>query len=238
MDHPDDLVISKAKSLAFVFRRQGDHLAFLLITLLLLSVYSNVFYPTTIYYVLWFGVMMVITHQVLVWLVFRLQLGWALLSRWFQDAALIIWTTLFIPFLIARVAFVVILARLSRDTLPGPTSLYYVIALILLIPALYTMYSVFKYFGFLRAAGGDHFKQAYRAMPRVKKGAFRWSSNAMYLFGFLLLWSIALVHQSAIALVFVLFQHLYIWVHYYTVEKPNMKLIYEDDSMHEKTSQN
>jgi hypothetical protein len=74
--------------------------------------------------------------------------------------------------------------------------------------------------------GGDHFREKYRRMPLVKKGAFHCSGNAMYLYAFLLLWSIALLHQSHAALMAAGFQHLYIWVHYFTVEKPDMDLIF------------
>ena len=63
-------------------------------------------------------------------------------------------------------------------------------------------------------------------MPLVKEGAFKYRSNAMYAFAFLLFWAIALLTGSRAALVAALFQHAYIWVHMYCTENPDMKLIY------------
>jgi hypothetical protein len=60
----------------------------------------------------------------------------------------------------------------------------------------------------------------------VNKGIFRWSANAMYVYGFLLLWIPAFVWQSAAALVAAVFSHIYIWVHYYATERPDMNRIY------------
>ncbi len=101
-----------------------------------------------------------------------------------------------------------------------------IIGIILLIPAIYAGWSVERYLGFARALGGDHFRQRYREMPLVKEGAFKYSSNAMYTFVFLLFWAIALLTGSRVALVVALFQHAYIWVHLYCTENPDMALIY------------
>ena len=60
----------------------------------------------------------------------------------------------------------------------------------------------------------------------VREGAFAWTPNAMYLIVFLGLWAIAFLYGSRIALVGALFQHAYIWVHYWFTEKPDMDLIY------------
>jgi hypothetical protein len=90
----------------------------------------------------------------------------------------------------------------------------------------WTMHSVKTYFGFARALGGDHFFERYRAMPMVRGGAFAWSSNAMYSFGFLGLWGIALIARSQASLAVALFQHAYIWVHWYCTEQPDCVLLY------------
>ena len=60
----------------------------------------------------------------------------------------------------------------------------------------------------------------------IKEGIFRYTSNGMYVFGFLLLWVPALWYASAAGICAALFNHLYIWVHYYTTEKPDMRRIY------------
>jgi protein-S-isoprenylcysteine O-methyltransferase Ste14 len=67
---------------------------------------------------------------------------------------------------------------------------------------------------------------AVRAHLLGIRGAFAWTSNAMYAIVFLGLWAIALYTGSWAALAAALFQHAYIWVHYYCTEEPDMELIY------------
>jgi len=82
-----------------------------------------------------------------------------------------------------------------------------------------------RYFTFERAYGIDHFDKNYN-VPYVKQGIFRFTNNGMYVFGLLILYIPALLLFSKVALVVALFNHLYIWVHYYATEKPDMKQIY------------
>jgi protein-S-isoprenylcysteine O-methyltransferase Ste14 len=63
-------------------------------------------------------------------------------------------------------------------------------------------------------------------MPLVREGAFKYSSNAMYTYVFLVFWAIAFFTGSTAALATALFQHAYIWVHYYCTEEPDMRVIY------------
>ena len=60
----------------------------------------------------------------------------------------------------------------------------------------------------------------------VRQGAFRYSSNAMYALVFLGLWAIALLTRSQAALAVALFQHAYIWVHWYCTEQPDGVVLY------------
>lgn len=64
----------------------------------------------------------------------------------------------------------------------------------------------------------------------VKRGIFKYSANAMYVFGFLILWVPGILLQSKAAVLLALFNHIYIWVHYYFTELPDMKMIYKKDS--------
>jgi len=105
-------------------------------------------------------------------------------------------------------------------------SLQISLGILLLIPTFYTFWSIGKYFGWQRALGGDHFRQKYREMPIVNQGIFRYSSNGMYTFAFLAFWAIALLTGSTAALAAALFQHAYIWVHWYCTEEPDMRVIY------------
>ena len=96
------------------------------------------------------------------------------------------------------------------------------------MPALYAGYSVKRYFGMLRASGADHFDARYRAMPMVDQGIFRYTKNGMYLYAFLAFWAIAIGFNSAAATLVAAFSHAYIWVHFHTVEKPDMDYLYRD----------
>ena len=122
---------------------------------------------------------------------------------------------------------IIILAVSNEGTLYINPILSYSIAIILLVPSLYLFYSVFKYFGMDRAFGIDHFdmKKA-RKWKMVDKGIFRYSSNAMYTYGFLILWIPGFLFMSKAALLAALFNHVYIWVHFYFTELPDMKFIY------------
>ena len=63
----------------------------------------------------------------------------------------------------------------------------------------------------------------------VKKGIYKYSSNVMYIFGFLILHIPALLFSSKTALMVAL-NHMYIRVHYYSTELPDIKIIYKDQS--------
>lgn len=168
----------------------------------------------------------VILHQLLAWLGWRLQLCFSSLSRWFGQADLVVWCGLFFPFLVARPVLLAIVGLSDAGSLGLPPLLSGLLGLGLLIPALYTVWSVYHYFGFIRAAGGDHFRARYWHLPLVNQGIFRYSTNAMYVFGFGLLWAIALLTRSQAALALALFQHAYIWVHWYCTEQPDLKVLF------------
>lgn len=103
---------------------------------------------------------------------------------------------------------------------------------ILLIPAIYLFYSIKKYFGFDRAFGIDHFyPEKFKNEPMVKQGIFKYTLNGMYVFGFLILWIPGILLQSKAAVLLALFNHIYIWVHYYFTELPDMKMIYKKDKL-------
>ncbi|NMF86696.1 methyltransferase [Nodosilinea sp. P-1105] len=168
----------------------------------------------------------VVIHQVLVWLVWRSQLCFGTVSRLLGRADLAVWMVLFFPLLVARMVMTIAVARSAPGTLELPTGVAIALGTLLLVPALYTLWSVFRYFGLARAVGGDHFRARYWTMPLVNQGAFRYSGNAMYTFGPLLLWTIALWSQSRAALALALFQQAYIWVHFYCTEAPDLEVLY------------
>lgn len=174
----------------------------------------------------WAAILVPVAHQIFVWLAFRTQLIFGSFTRLFGRSDMRVWGAIFLPFLLLRPLVVLGLGLADDGSLARFRGLQILLALILLALALYTFWSVARYFGLARALGGDHFRQKYREMPLVQEGAFKYSSNAMYTFGFLVLWSIALFTGSRAALAEALFQHAYIWVHMYTVEEPDMRVIY------------
>ncbi len=167
-------------------------------------------------------------HQSMVAVVFRLQLHFDLMVRLFGARALRIRGAMFLPFLAGRPLLLLIAGLADMGSLGGNFQVQLVIGALLLVPAVWTMHSVIKYFTIPRALGGDHFDDDYLNMPLVSEGAFKYSSNAMYSFVFLGMWGIALMTGSWNALVLALFNHAYIWVHMYCTERPDMDVIYGD----------
>lgn len=173
----------------------------------------------------WISAAIAVLHQVFVWFCWRIQLHASGLSRLFGDHAFTVYAAGFSIFGILRVAAVFVLAISNQGTLPDHL-IFQVLAAAALIPAVYLFYSVKRYFGFRRAFGIDHFDPSYRNLPFVREGIFRFSGNAMYTFGFLILWVPALWYASVAALFAALFNHIYIWVHYYSTELPDINRIY------------
>jgi hypothetical protein len=171
-----------------------------------------------------------VAHQTYVCLCWRLELHGRHLTRVFGRAAFGIYAAGFAVLLLARPSLVTGLAIANAGSLPIDAGPARAISAVLLVPVLYLGYSVRRYFGFRRAMGIDHFDPSYRDAPLVREGIFRFTSNAMYSFAFLLLWVLACYFRSTAALCVALFSHLYIWVHYFCTERPDMKRIYGGES--------
>ena len=105
----------------------------------------------------------------------------------------------------------------------------FLVTILLALLGVYAMYSVKQYFGMERAAGADHFDPRYRGVRFVTGGIFRFTSNGMYVYAFLLFWAIAVGFNSIGALTVAAFSHAYIWVHFYATEKPDMDFLYAPD---------
>lgn len=177
---------------------------------------------------LWLAVGIAIVHQLYVWLCWRTQLHASLLTRSLGRLGFPLYAVGFSILGISRVVVVFFVAISNRDSLPVNAIALKFIAAVILVPAVYLFYSVHRYFGFRRAFGIDHFDSDYRSMPFVRRGIFRFTRNGMYIYGFLLLWVPALWWASVAGLGVALFSHLYIWVHYFTTELPDIKQIYDD----------
>jgi len=168
----------------------------------------------------------VLLHQIIVAIVFRLQLYRNLMTDIFGERDMRVWAAIFLPLLIARPLFLIMVGWSDTTPITGLRGAEVVLGIALLALATWAMYSVIVHFTIARALGGDHFRDSYATMPLVTKGAFRYTPNAMYGIVFLGLWGIAFLFGSWNALVIALFQHAYIWVHMYCTEAPDMARIY------------
>ncbi|MBL4806358.1 MAG: hypothetical protein JKY31_03615 [Rhodobacteraceae bacterium] len=167
-----------------------------------------------------------VVHQIMVAVVFRLQLHRNTMVNIFGDRALKVWGTIFLPFMAARPLSIILVGLFDYGSLSGSGSFNFILGIILILPAAWAMHSVLKYFTINRALGGDHFFDEYANLPMVNKGAFKYFPNAMYSIVFTGFWGIALLFDSQNALAVALFYHAYIWVHMYCTEEPDMRIIY------------
>lgn len=167
-----------------------------------------------------------ILHQIFVAIVWRVELYHQGASRLLGEQAFSVFTIIFFLLFVSRLLFIIPLAIANHDSLPVGMIWLYPLSILLALPVIYTFYSVLKYFSLKRALGIDHFDARYRDAPLVHQGMFRYTRNAMYVFGIAILWLPGLLLASKAALLAALFNHLYIWVHYYTVELPDMRVIY------------
>jgi hypothetical protein len=172
------------------------------------------------------AVSLAVGHHLYVWLCWRSQLYYSLITRLLGRRGFVIYAVGFFILFVTRIVSVFALGYADRTTLDVSPWLLNGIALVITPFILYTFYSVRKYFGFQRAAGIDHFDATYARKPFVRQGMFKYTSNAMYAYGLMLLVIPGLVFASQAALVVGIFNYLYGWVHYHTLEVPDMKTIY------------
>ena len=174
----------------------------------------------------WFMIAMTIplVHQVYIWLCWRSELCWKSISNSIGFKGYLI---IFFILIISRFS-AVILCFVDYGSLYKPGWLAWIISIIIFIPGIYTMYSVKKYFGFIRAAGADHFDLKYKNMPFEKRGIFKWSSNAMYMFGLSIPFAFAISTGSESMFIVSVYSYISIWLHYFCTEKEDFKVIYGD----------
>ncbi|MBN2116348.1 MAG: hypothetical protein JW730_07250 [Anaerolineales bacterium] len=219
-----------------MFEKQARH--YLLLIVLLLGVFflakgdvlSGQLWGISTQIWLWIAVAIPVLHQIAVALLWRAELYHHKMTECFGDKAFSVFKIIFTILFIGRPLTIILLAISNMNTLMLDPTLAYAVALLLFLPFAYAMYSVFHYFGIDRAYGIDHFDPSYRNKPFVKEGMFKYTDNAMYKFGFLILWAIALVFLSKAALLVAAFSHLYIWVHFYFTELPDINHMYGDQN--------
>ena len=220
-----------------MFEKQGQH--YLLLIVLLLGVYflatgdlrSGQLWGISTQTWLWIAIATPVLHQVFVALAWRGELYHHKITEWFGDKAFPIYKVIFTILFVGRPVTLILLGISNANTLNLNPFIAYLIAVVLFIPFAYTMYSVVHYFGMDRAYGIDHFDPSiYKDKPFVKQGMFKYTDNAMYKFGFLGLWAIGFALLSIAALLAAAFNHIYIWVHFYFTELPDIRHIYSGQS--------
>lgn len=213
---------SDAKPAPTLWAGQVRHLSGLLILLALVSLaWIKLGRPHAIAF--WVAVAVPVLHQIFVWWAWRTELNSAHVSK---TIGFQLYLLLFFTLFAGRFLSLLCLAWLDRESLGLPASIQVPIACLLAVPGFYAMYSVHRYFGLARAAGADHFDKRYRDMPLINEGIFRFTSNGMYVYAFLLCWLIAIGFDSSAALTVAAFSHLYIWLHYFATEKPDLNFLY------------
>ena len=215
--------------LRFFFRHQIWHLGgsillfYIGVQMVDLEVNTNAFLGISA--LNWFMIAMSVPliHQAYVWICWRSELCWQSISNTIGFKGYII---IFFTLIISRLS-AIILCFVDYGSLYKPGLLAWILSIILFIPGVYTMYSVKKYFGFLRAAGADHFDPKYKDMPFEKRGIFKWSPNAMYVFAIGIPFAFAVATGSQSMFVVAIYTYISIWLHYFCTEKEDFKVIYK-----------
>jgi len=172
----------------------------------------------------WFSFAMVtpLLHQSYVWLCWRSELCWKTVSR---TIGFKVYVIIFFILGILRLSSIgLCFADYGSWFIPGWIA--WSISVLIFILFIYTIYSIKKYFGFMRAAGIDHFDPSYKDIPFEKRGIFKWSSNAMYTFAVAVFFGFAISAGSKAMFVFAAYTYIGIWLHYFATEKEDFKVIY------------
>ena len=174
----------------------------------------------------WIAIAIPIFHQTYVWLIWRIELYQkTFTSRYGVSRSFKIYVAGFVVLFVSRLISIITLAVSSRDTLLMNLYFSYLLAAVIILVVIYLFYSIKQFFTIERAFGIDHFVKDYNE-PYVKGGIFRFTNNGMYVYGLMILYLPGLLLFSKAALVVALFNHIYIWIHYYCTERPDMKVIY------------
>ena len=183
---------------------------------------SNVFLGISVKNWFLFSMMTPFLHQGYVWLCWRSELCWKTISRTIGFKAYVL------------IFFIIAILRLSGIGLAfadygswfTPGWIEWSISVLIFIPFIYTIYSIKKYFGFMRATGIDHFDPNYKNIPFEKRGIFKWSSNAMYTFAIPVFFGFAFSSGSKAMFIFAAYSFIGVWLHYFCTEKEDFKVIY------------
>jgi hypothetical protein len=219
-----------------IFKYQLWHLVSLIVLLLIINLclgnssemLSGSFWRVGTKTWLWVAITVPILHQIYVWLIWRLELYQRIFTkRYGLKQAFNMYEIGFTILFAGRMITIITLAISNKNTLHINPRFAYALAALITPLVIYLFYSVKKYFTIERAYGIDHFDKHYRE-PFEKKGIFKYTNNGMYVVGLMILYLPGLLLLSKAAILVALFNHVYIWVHYYFTERPDMLEIYGD----------
>jgi Phospholipid methyltransferase len=226
-----------------VFEKQIWHILILILLILGIIILTNLekeillgslwHVPTKTWFII--SLVVPIIHQIYVLLCWRLELHYKLLTRKIGKTAFNFYLAGFFILFISRIIFITLLSESNKNTFDLDIFSKYAIAGVLSIIVIYAFYSVKKYFGIKRAAGLDHFDSNIAKLSFVKEGIFKYTNNGMYTYAFLIIYLPAILNQSKAALLVAVFSHIYIWVHYFFTELPDIKRIYKKTDVSKKT---
>jgi len=182
----------------------------------------NVFFGISVKNWFRFSMTIPLLHQGYVWLCWRSELCWNTISTTIGFKA---YAVIFIIIMISRL-FSIGLCFADYGSWFNPGWIAWTISVLIFIPFIYTIYSIKKYFGFMRATGIDHFDPNYKNIPFEKRGIFKWSSNAMYTFAIAVFFGFAISAGSKAMFVFAAYTYIGGWLHYFCTEKEDFKVIY------------
>ena len=158
-----------------------------------------------------FSMLTPLLHQAYVWLCWRSELCWKTIS---QTIGFKLYAVIFIIIGILRLSSIG-LSFADYGTWFTPGWIAWSVSVLIFIPFVYTIYSVKKYFGFVRATGIDHFDSNYKNVPFEKRGIFQWSSNAMYTFAIPVFFVFAFSSGSKAMFIFATYSVIGVWLHYF-----------------------
>jgi len=182
----------------------------------------NVFFGISVKNWFLFSMTTPLLHQGYVWLCWRSELCWKTISTTIGFKA---YAVIFIIIMISRL-FSIGLCFADYSSWFNPGWIVWTISVLIFIPFIYTIYSIKKYFGFMRATGIDHFDPNYKNIPFEKRGIFKWTSNAMYTFATAVFFGFAISAGSKAMFVFAAYTYIGGWLHYFCTEKEDFKVIY------------
>ena len=168
-----------------------------------------------------------VAYQVYVWVLWRGELCGSIVTRQLgSELGFLLYRIGFFILFVSRLVPAFALTYADFGSSYPPNYLTNIVALLILLSVGYTLFCVVKYFGFARASGADHFDPEYRRKPFVRKGIFKYIPNAMYTLALLLFFVFAVAAGLKAMLALAAFYDVFIWVHYFCTERPDMEVIY------------